>query len=54
MEYDVHINKIGTDKYHIGIISWAGMDCVFEADLSSQEILVILDKYNIINNFDEL
>lgn len=47
--YDVHIHKIkNTNKYHLGIISWADMDCVYEGDLSAEEVLFILDEYDII------
>lgn len=52
--YDVRVHKIeNTDKYHLGIISWADMDCVYEGDLSAEEVLSILDKYDIINNFNK-
>lgn len=51
--YDVRVHKIGQNKYHLGIISWADMDCVYEGDLCAQEVLSILDKYDIINNFNK-
>ena len=52
--YDVRLHKTGHQSYHLGLISWGDMDCVFEKDnMSPDEVFAVLEQYSIINNFNK-
>lgn len=53
-QYDVRVHKSGHQTYHLGIISWGDMDCVFEKDnMSPDEVFAVLERYGVINNYNK-